>query len=127
MATLSFADYLPEANRLFSGGNPKWSPLDRSQQAVPAASGAVMIGTGPKAFLHVTDFVQQNATVSLWYKDNKQETVDLALEQAREAIEEIGLEHDSFKIRLGTGTIALQQSINDTVDYYQWVILALLN
>ena len=127
VATLSFADYLPEANRLFSGGNPKWSPLDRSQQAVTAASGAVMIGTGPKAFLHVTDFVQQNATVSLWYKDNKQETVDLALEQAREAIEEIGLEHDSFKIRLGTGTIALQQSINDTVDYYQWVILALLN
>ena len=127
VATLSFADYLPEANRLFSGGNPKWSPLDRDQQAVTAAAGAVMIGTGPKAFLHVTDFVQQNATVSLWYKDNKQETVDQALEQAREALEEIGLEHDSFDIRLGTGTIALQQSINDTVDYYQWVILALLN
>lgn len=127
VATLSFADYLPEANRLFSGGNPKWSPLDRDQQAVTAASGAVMIGTGPKAFLHVTDFVQQNATVSLWYKDNKQETVDLALEQTREALEDIGLEHDSFNIRLGTGTIALQQSINDTVDYYQWVILGLLN
>jgi predicted RND superfamily exporter protein len=127
VATLSFADYLPEANRLFSGGNPKWSPLDRDQQAVTAASGAVMIGTGPKAFLHVTDFVQQNATVSLWYKDNKQETVDLALEQTREALEDIGLEHDSFHIRLGTGTIALQQSINDTVDYYQWVILGLLN
>jgi predicted RND superfamily exporter protein len=27
-ATLSFADYLPEANRLFSGGNPKWVALD---------------------------------------------------------------------------------------------------
>ncbi|WP_199698922.1 efflux RND transporter permease subunit [Oleomonas cavernae] len=27
-ATLSFADYLPEANRLFAGGNPKWAPLD---------------------------------------------------------------------------------------------------
>ena len=127
VATLSFADYLPEANRLFSGGNPKWSPLDRDQQAVTAASGAVMIGTGPKAFLHVTDFVQQNATVSLWYKDNKQETVDLALEQTRAALDEIGMEHDSFNIRLGTGTIALQQSINDTVDYYQWVILGLLN
>jgi hypothetical protein len=37
------------------------------------------------------------------------------------------MEHDSFNIRLGTGTIALQQSINDTVDYYQWVILGLLN
>jgi predicted RND superfamily exporter protein len=127
VATLSFADYLPEANRLFSGGNPKWAPLDPSQQAVAAAAGAVMVGTGPKAFLHVADFVQQNATVSLWYKDNKQETVDLALAQTRAALDEIGLDHEAFRIRLGTGTIALQQSINDTVDYYQWIILGLLN
>lgn len=127
VATLSFADYLPEANRLFSGGHPKWAPIDHNQMAVTAASNAVMVGTGPKAFLHVTDFVQQNATVSLWYKDNKQETVDVALAQTREALALIGLDHDAFRIRLGTGTIALQQSINDTVDYYQWVILALLN
>ena len=127
VATLSFADYLPEANRLFSGGHPKWAPLDRDQAAVAAAAGAVMVGTGPKAFLHVADFVQQNATVSLWYKDNKQETVDLALEQTRAALDQIGLDHEAFRIRLGTGTIALQQSINDTVDYYQWIILGLLN
>jgi hypothetical protein len=86
-----------------------------------------MVGTGPKAFLHVADFVQQNATVSLWYKDNKQETVDVALAQTRAAIDQIGIDHDDFRIRLGTGTIALQQSINDTVDYYQWIILGLLN
>lgn len=127
VATLSFGDYLPEANRLFSGGHPKWAPLDREQAAVAAAAGAVMVGTGPKAFLHVADFVQQNATVSLWYKDNKQETVDLALEQTRAALDQIGLDHEAFRIRLGTGTIALQQSINDTVDYYQWIILGLLN
>ena len=127
VATLSFADYLPEANRLFSGGNPKWAPLDRNQPAVAAAAGAVMVGTGPKAFLHVADFVQQNSTVSLWYKDNKQETVDLALEQTRAALDKIGLDHEAFIIRLGTGTIALQQSINDTVDYYKWIILGLLN
>ena len=127
VATLSFADYLPEANRLFSGGHPKWAPIDHNQMAVTAASNAVMVGTGPKAFLHVTDFVQQNATVSLWYKDNKQETVDRALAHANEALAQIGVDHDAFRIRLGTGTIALQQSINDTVDYYQWIILGLLN
>ena len=127
VATLSFADYLPEANRLFSGGHPKWSPLDREQGAVTAAANAVMVGTGPKAFLHVTDFVQQNSTVSLWYKDNKQETVDVALQQAAAAVESIGVDHEAFTVRLGSGTIALQQSINDTVDDYQWVILGLLN
>ncbi len=126
-ATLSFADYLPEANRLFSGGNPKWAPLDPDQQAVEAAAGAVLFGSSPKAFSHVSDFVQQNGTVSLWYKDNKQETVDMALAQVRAALDKIGLDHEKFLIRLATGTIALQQSINDTVDNFQWTILGLLN
>ncbi len=126
-ATLSFADYLPEANRLFSGGNPKWAPLDNNDAAVNAAASAVMVGTSPKAFLHVTDFEQQNATVSLWYKNNKQETIDLALAQTRDALDKIDLDHEAFRIRLGSGTIALQQSINDTVDVYQWVILGFLN
>ncbi|MFZ5609625.1 MAG: efflux RND transporter permease subunit [Pseudomonadota bacterium] len=126
-ATLSFADYLPEANRLFSGGNPKWAPLDPTDEAVNAAASAVMFGSSAKAFLHVTDFEQQNATVSLWYKDNKQDTVDEALRQAAAAVDLIGADHDTFRVRLATGTIALQQSINDTVAHYQWVILALLN
>ncbi len=126
-ATLSFADYLPEANRLFSGGNPKWAPLDPTDAAVGAAATATLFGTNPKAFLHVTDFVQQNASVSLWYKNNKQDTVDRALAQTRDAIAKIGADHEDFRVRLGTGTIALQQSINDTVDRYQWVILLLLN
>ncbi|MBX3504202.1 MAG: MMPL family transporter [Parvibaculum sp.] len=126
-ASLSFADYLPEANRLFSGGNPKWAPLDHDDAAVAAAAGALMVGTGPKAFLHVADFEQRNGTVSFWYKDNKQETVDEALRQTRAALDIIGTDFDDFRIRLGSGTIALQQSINDTVDTYQWIILALLN
>lgn len=126
-ATLSFGDYLPEGNRLLSGGNPKWAPLDRTNAAVNAAAGAVMLGSSPKAFSHVTDFEQQNATVSLWYKDNKQETVDSALVQAREAVRQVGVDHDAFRIRLGTGTIALQQAMNDVVDGYQWIILGMLN
>ncbi|WP_207779245.1 efflux RND transporter permease subunit [Zavarzinia aquatilis] len=126
-ASLSFADYLPEANRLFAGGNPKWSPLDPTNEATGAAVGAVMLGTSPKAFLHVTDFEQQNATVSLWYKDNKQETVDHALAQVRKAVEMVGADHPAFTIRLATGTIALQQSINDTVAHYEYIILGALN
>ena len=126
-ATLSFADYLPEANRLFAGGNPKWAPLDPTDEATSAAVGAVMLGTSPKAFLHVTDFEQQNATVSLWYRDNKQETVDQALAQVRKAVEMVGIDHPAFAIRLATGTIALQQSINDTIAKYEYVILGALN
>jgi len=126
-ATLSFADYAPEANRVFNGGNPKWAPLDNDDAAAAAAAGALMVGTSAKAYLHVTDFEQKNGTVSLWYPNNKQATVDAALVQARRCIDEVGPEHETFRIRLGTGAIALQQSINDTVDLYQWYILGALN
>ena len=86
-----------------------------------------MLGTSPKAFLHIADFEQKNATVSLWYPNNKQATVDIALADARACIATIGAEHDTFRIRLASGSIALQQSINDTVDTYQWYILAGIN
>lgn len=126
-ATLSFADYSPEANRVFNGGNPKWAPLDKNDMAVAAASGALMLGTSPTAYLHIADFEQKNATVSLWYKNNKQETVDRAIADANSCISQIGVEHDKFKIRMASGSLALQQSINETVDIYQWYILAGLN
>ncbi|NMF98855.1 MMPL family transporter [Aromatoleum toluolicum] len=126
-ATLSFADYAPEANRVFNGGNPKWAPLDPDDASAAAAAGALMVGTNAKAYLHVTDFEQENGTVSLWYPNNKQATVDAALVEARKCIDQVGTSHPNFLIRLGSGSIALQQSINDTVDLYQWYILGALN
>jgi predicted RND superfamily exporter protein len=86
-----------------------------------------MAGTNAKAFLNVTDFEQRNATVSLWYANNKQQTVDNALAQARGCVAKIGAEHSSFRIRLASGSIALQQSINDTVVRYESRIVGALN
>lgn len=126
-ASLSFADYLMEGNRLFAGGNPKWLPLDPENAATNAAASAVLMGSSPKAYSHIVDFEQQNSTVSLWYADNKQATVDGALETAKKAVEQIGIDHPAFTVRLGTGTIALQQAMNVVVERYHWLIFGLLN
>jgi uncharacterized protein len=126
-ATLSFADLAPEANRVFSGGNPKWSPLDNDDASAAAAVIGLMAGTNAKAFLHVTDFEQKNGTVSLWYSNNKQETVDNALTEARRCVEKVGADQTNFTIRLASGAIALQQSVNDTVVRYEIRILLALN
>lgn len=126
-ATLSFADYLMDANRLISGGHPKWLPLDNNDAAVNAAASAVLMGTSPKAFSNVVDFELQNSTVSFWYPDNKQDTVDHALASARAAVETVGTDHDTFTVRLGSGTIAIQQAINHVVERYHWAIMGLLN
>ncbi|WP_366946475.1 MMPL family transporter [Nevskia sp.] len=126
-ATLAFGDYLLEANRLFAGGDPRWAPLDPTDFYVGAAAGAVMVGSSPKAFSHVIDFEQQNGTVSLWFKDNKQETVESALREANKAVAAVGIDHKEFTIRLGSGTIALQYAMNHVVERYHYLIIALLN
>ncbi len=126
-ATLSFNDYLRESNRLFQGGNPKWLPLDNRDRAVNAAAIGVMMGSSAKNYGHVIDDTMQHGTVSLWYKDNKQETVDAALAAARKAVAEVGQEHEFFRIRMATGIIALQEAVNIIVDRFHWVMLGLLN
>ncbi|MEM7540001.1 MAG: MMPL family transporter [Pseudomonadota bacterium] len=126
-ATLSFSDYMSETNRLFSGGNPKWGALDLTTDAVNAAGFATLMGSSPINFGHVVDFGLQHSTITLWYRDNIQETVDTALENARRAVEKIGFDHPEFRIRLATGVIPLQQAMNRVVERYHWFILGLLN
>jgi predicted RND superfamily exporter protein len=126
-ATLSFSDYMSETNRLFSGGNPKWSPLDLTPDAINAAAFGALLGSNAINFGHVADFEFQNSTVSLWYRDNKQETVDHALAAAGRAVEQIGTDHPEFRVRLGTGVIALQQAMNNVVERYHIIIMVMVN
>jgi len=126
-ADLSFADYMMEGNRLYAGGSPKWYPLDPDDRAANAAATAVTFGTNAKNFSHVVDFEQQHSTVSLWYKDNKQQTVDAALAAARDAVKAVGVDHKDFTVRLATGTIALQEATNHVVERFHWLIIGLLN
>ena len=126
-ATLSFADYLSETNRLFNGGSPKWTPLDARNRAISAAAVGAMMGSSAKNFGNVVDSGMQNSTVSLWYPDNKQETVDAALTAAADAVAAVGADHPEFRIRLGTGTIALQEAVNRVVRRYQWIVIGAVN
>jgi predicted RND superfamily exporter protein len=118
---------MAEVNRLFSGGNPKWQQLDPTDDAVGSAGFAATMGTNPVNFGHIADFQFQNSTVSLWFKDNKQETVDGALAAAKRAVAAVGEDHPDFQVRLGTGVIALQEAMNSVVSRYHWFILGLVN
>lgn len=126
-ATLSFSDYMAEGNRLFSGGNPLWMPIDPTRQAAFSAGQAVLFGSTPLNFSNVMDFEAQHSTVTLWFADNKQETIDAALASAHAAVEQVGVDHPDFNVRMAAGVIALQQAMNTVVSRYHWVILGLLN
>lgn len=126
-ATLTFSDYMREVNRLFAGGNPKWQELDLTREAIYAAAFAALLGNNTVNFGHVADFMFQHSTVTAWYKDNKQETVDAALASAERAVAIVGEDHPEFRVRLGTGVIALQQAQNNTVEKYHWLIMGMVN
>lgn len=126
-ATLSFADYLSESSRLFHGGDPRWAPLDERQRAISAAAVGAMMGSSTSNFGHIVSPDLQHATVSLWYPDNKQETVDAALIAANKAVAIVGVDHETFTVRLATGTIALQESVNRVIKRYQWVVIGAVN
>jgi predicted RND superfamily exporter protein len=126
-ASLSFADYLSESARLFNGGHPKWAPLDPRQAAISAAAMGALLGSSEKNLGHVVSSGLQHATVSLWYPDNKQATVDAALAAARDAVETVGIEHEDFRVRLGSGTIALQEAVNRVIQRYHLVVILAVN
>ncbi len=126
-ATLSFADYLSDVNRLFNGGDPRWLPLDPRERALTAAAVGAMMGASSTAYSHVVSDTMQHGTVSLWYADNTQETVDAVLAAAGAAVDEVGVEHDAFRVRLGTGTIAIQEAINRIIARYHHIVVGLLN
>lgn len=126
-ATLSFSDYMMEGNRLFAGGNPQWLPVDPDKRAAYSAGQAVLFGSTPLNFGHVMDFEAQHSTVSVWFADNKQETVDEALASARRAVDIVGADHEKFRVRMASGFIALQQAMNNVVHRYHWFIFGLVN
>lgn len=124
-ATRSFSDIIEEGNRLYSGGHPVWLSVDPDDASVSAAGTAVAFGQNPLNFADVTDFRYQHSTVSLFYRDNKQETVNAALSVARKVVAEIGDDHDLVRIRLASGTIALQEAMNVVVERYHWILVGL--
>jgi predicted RND superfamily exporter protein len=102
-------------------------PLDMTDDAVSAAGFAATMGTNPVNFATISDLQFQNLTVSSWFRDNKQETVDAALASAARAVEIVGKDHPDFEVRLGSGVIALQQAMNNVVHDYHYLILGLVN
>jgi predicted RND superfamily exporter protein len=127
-ATFSLADYLPELNRLFSGGNPKWLPLDRGEGKLDGVIDWLLFrpGSNPKQFSHVLNLDSGHGVVRVWQKDLRPDTLERTVTQARSAIDSVGVDHGRFRIRLGSGNIALEQAVNETVAKSERIMLFLL-
>ncbi len=116
VATLSLADYIPYTGLILRGGNPKWLPIDLTGHDVGAYLFWTRTGHSLENFSNIIQPNGTNGDVILWYKDLRASTVDEAMAQARRAIAEIQ-PHPSpvYRIRLATGSVALQYALDHVV------------
>ena len=126
--TFSFADLVPQVNRLFHGGLPKWSVVPETDVDAAMLFQLAMTGAGPGDFdrLLTRDFGAAN--INVWYKDHRGETVERALKRARGFLEqEQSAGSNAANLRLASGTIGLLGALNETIGRLEIVTVALIS
>lgn len=125
--TFSFADLVPQVNRLFHGGLPKWSVIPPNDTDAAMLFQLAMSGSSPGDYARLFTRNYRAANVTVWYKDHRSETIDRALRRAQGFV---GAENKANgngpKLRLASGTIGLAGAINETVARSELYILLLV-
>jgi predicted RND superfamily exporter protein len=125
--TFSFADLVPQINRLFHGGLPKWNVIPEHDADAAMLFQLAMSGASPGDFDRLFTRGYKAASVSVWYKDHRSETIERALRRAEGFMAaEKGAKTDGSKLRLASGTIGLAGAINETVARSELYILLLV-
>jgi hypothetical protein len=127
-ATFSFADLVPQVNRLFHGGLPKWTVVPETDVDSAMLFQLAMTGASPGDFdrLLTRDFGAAN--INVWYKDHRGETIQRALARARGFLEhEQSSGNNAPNLRLGSGTIGLLGALNETIRRLEIVTVALIS
>jgi predicted RND superfamily exporter protein len=126
--TFSFADLVPQVNRLFHGGFSKWSVVPETDADAAMLFQLAMTGASPGDFdrLLTRDFGAAN--INVWYKDHRGETVERALKRARGFLErERSSGNNAPKLRLASGTIGLLGALNETIGRLEIVTVTLIS
>lgn len=114
--TFSFADFVPQVNRLFHGGLPKWAVIPDNDGDAAMMSHLAMSGAGPGDFDRwaTTNFAAGN--VSVWYKDHRGKTIERALKRAHGFTDsDKSLSDGGLNLRLASGTIGILAAVNETI------------
>ena len=126
-ATFSFADRVTATNRLLHGGLPKWGVLPEDQADAAMLSQLAMTGAGPSDFDRFFTRDLTAASINIWYKDHRSETVERALQRAKafQGADETR-NPATLHLRLASGTMGTIAAINETVARSQFQILLLV-
>lgn len=126
--TFSIADLVPQVNRLFHGGLPKWGVIPDSDADAAMLVYLAMTGASPGDFDRILTRDFSAASINVWYKDHRRETVARALHRAQEFLErETAHGHEVPKLRLASGTLGLLWALNGTIRRSEVLTVALIS
>ena len=127
-ATFSFADLVPQVNRLFHGGFVKWTVVPEADPDAAMLFQLTMTGASPGDFDRLFTRNFGAANINVWYKDHRGETVERALTQAREFIElDKAPANTGVHLRLASGTIGLLGALNETIGRLEVLTVVLIS
>jgi len=126
--TFSFADLVPQANRLFHGGLPKWGVIPDSDADAALLIHLAMTGASPGDFDHMLARDLSAANIRVWYKDHRGETVARAIHRAQEFVKrETARGPEMPKLRLASGTLGLLWALNETIRRLEVLTVVLIS
>jgi uncharacterized protein len=126
--TFSFADLVPQVNRLFHGGFVKWTVVPEADPDAAMLFQLTMTGASPGDFDHLFTRNFGAANINVWYKDHRAETIERALTRARQFIErDRGSSTSGIHLRLASGTIGLLGALNDTIGRLEVLTVVLIS
>ena len=127
-ATFSFADLVPQVNRLFHGGFVKWTVVPEADTDAAMLFQLTMTGASPGDFDRLFTRNFGAANINVWYKDHRAETIERALARAREFIElDKGPANAGAHLRLASGTIGLLGALNETIGRLEVLTVVLIS
>jgi predicted RND superfamily exporter protein len=127
-ATFSFADLVPQVNRLFHGGFVKWTVVPEADPDAAMLFQLTMTGASPGDFDRLFTRNFDAANINVWYKDHRAETIERALTRARKFIElDKGPSNSGVHLRLASGTIGLLGALNETIGRLEVLTVVLIS
>lgn len=127
-ATFSFADLVPQVNRLFHGGFVKWTVVPEADPDAAMLFQLTMTGASPGDFDRLFTRNFDAANINVWYKDHRAETIERALTRAREFIQlDKGPANTAVHLRLASGTIGLLGALNETIGRLEVLTVVLIS
>jgi len=122
--SFSGADVIRQLYQMFEEGVPKWAILPSEPRHIGNLLGFFLQTAGAPGLERLVDRDLQNATVTIYFKDDRRDTVVEAIRLAKEYIAANPV--DALDFRLACGVIGMLAAVNEEVEWSYQVNLYLV-